>query len=267
MSIGVVGSIWRINNVSHIESILMILSRMLLCYRLDVEKPINNQSPSSSRAAAVFVFPLLLRKLDDEERHRLMIESLPRRHQDRVLAELSSSPSSTTRTRDWEFRSSCDVVQLVVGSNRRFVRWIRSNTRWWWITSIMDSTSTIDHQEGSRSNVDWSCWIDLADQECVSHWIDVDDSLEDAVVLSIGCRETNRQSISFIIIKSTSSICVSSSSSQARWRRETSTHDWISSSSTSRSSIGWAIIINIINNESKRKKRRDRKSTRLNSSH
>jgi len=95
MSIGVVGSIWRIKNVSHIESMLMTLSRMLLCYRLDVEKPIDNQSPpSSSRAAAVFVFPLLLRKLDDEERHQLMIESLPRRHRDRVLAELSSSTSS-----------------------------------------------------------------------------------------------------------------------------------------------------------------------------
>jgi len=100
MSIGVVGSIWRIKNVSHIESMLMILSRMLLCYRLDVEKPIDNRSSSSSRAPAVFVFPLLLRKLDDEERHQLMIKSLPRRHRDRVLAELSSTSSSTiTRAR------------------------------------------------------------------------------------------------------------------------------------------------------------------------
>jgi len=106
MSIGVVGSIWRIKNVSHIESMLMILSRMLLCYRLDVEKPIDNQSPSSSRAAAVFVFPLLLRKLDDEERHQLMIESLPRRHRDRVLAELSSTSSSTTRGRKGEISIS-----------------------------------------------------------------------------------------------------------------------------------------------------------------
>jgi len=118
MSIGVVGSIWRIKNVSHIESMLMILSRMLLCYRLDVEKPIDNQSSSSSsRAPAVFVFPLLLRKLDDEERHQLMIESLPRRHRDRVLAELSSSTSSSSTTRARGRRGEISISRC---------RWIRA---------------------------------------------------------------------------------------------------------------------------------------------
>jgi len=53
-------------SLTMIESLAMILERMMMCYRLD--------APRSSSSSSSFVFPLLLPMIDDDQRRSLMLQ-------------------------------------------------------------------------------------------------------------------------------------------------------------------------------------------------